>query len=168
LSFIRPHFFSGAGTFGTQNVCMKRIIVSTGFLLFLSFTILAQKSAVFNPAEGAIHGYDPVAYFKDSRSTKGDKKYSFTWNTATWYFTNEKNLDAFKADPEKYAPQYGGYCAYGTAAGHKAPTDPEAWSIVDGKLYLNYNKNVQVLWKQKQAENIRAADKNWPAIRDKE
>lgn len=138
------------------------------FLLFLSFTILAQKSPVFNPADGAIHGYDPVAYFKDSKPVKGDKKYSFTWNTATWYFANEKNLEAFRTDPGKYAPQYGGYCAYGLAGGHKAPTDPQAWLIADGKLYLNYNKDVQQVWKKKQAEYIETANKNWPSIKDRE
>ena len=147
---------------------MKKILLMSGFLLLAVAGSFAQKSAVFNPAEGAIHGYDPVAYFKESKPVKGDKKYSLPWNSATWYFASQENLDAFKASPEKFAPQYGGYCAYGLAGGHKAPTDPEAWLIKDDKLYLNYNKDVQVMWKKKQAEYIVTADKLWPTLKDKE
>ena len=147
---------------------MKKVIVMMSFVLLVSLSLLAQKSVVFNPAEGAIHGYDPVAYFNESKPVKGDPKYSYTWNSADWHFANQKNLDAFKANPEKFAPQFGGYCAYGLATGHKAPTDPEAWLIADGKLYLNYNKDVQKMWKQKQAEYIETANKKWPEIKDKE
>jgi len=148
---------------------MKKVIVSMGFLLCVSLGVLAQKSAVFiAPEGGAIHGYDPVAYFKESKAVKGDKKFSYTWNSADWYFASQQNLDTFKASPEKYAPQYGGYCAYGMADGHKAPTEPEAWLIADGKLYFNYNKTVQAMWKNKQAAYIQTADKIWPIIKDKE
>lgn len=147
---------------------MKKIVWMMGLLLLVSIGIFAQKSPVFNPAEGAIHGYDPVAYFKESKAVKGDKQYAYAWNSATWYFSNQQNLDAFKANPEKFAPQYGGYCAYGLADGHKAPTDPQAWLIADGKLYFNYNKDVQQIWKKKQMEYIQTADKNWIVIKDKE
>ncbi len=147
---------------------MKKTIASIGFLFFLSVAVFAQKSAVFTSSEGAIHGYDPVAYFKESKPVKGDKKFSLSWNAATWYFASQANLDAFKASPEKYAPQYGGYCAYGLASGHKAPTVPEAWTIANGKLYLNYNKDVMESWRKKQPEYIQTADKNWPALKDKE
>ncbi|MEO6315738.1 MAG: YHS domain-containing (seleno)protein [Chitinophagaceae bacterium] len=148
---------------------MKKSLLLSWLLIAGFTTSFAQQSAVFSSAaEGAIHGYDPVAYFKESKAVKGDKKYSFTWNTATWYFANPENLEAFKATPEKFAPQYGGYCAYGLADGHKAPTDPEAWLIADGKLYLNYNKNVQAMWKKKQSAYIETADKNWPTLKDKD
>jgi len=148
---------------------MKKVIVSMVFLVCMSMAVLAQRSAVFiAPEGGAIHGYDPVAYFKEGKAVKGDKKFLYQWHSADWYFASQQNLDAFKSNPEKYAPQYGGYCAYGMADGHKAPTDPEAWLIADGKLYFNYNKNVQVMWKKKQAEYIKTADKNWPALKDKE
>ena len=147
---------------------MKKAIIVVGYILFASLAAISQKSAVFNPSEGAIHGYDPVAYFNESKPVKGEMKYSYTWNSATWYFSNQQNLDSFKLSPEKFAPQYGGYCAYGLADGHKAPTDPAAWLIADGKLYLNYNKSVQQMWKKKQAAYIEAADKNWPALKDKE
>ena len=147
---------------------MKKVVLAMSFLLFGSMAVFAQKSSVFNPPEGAIHGFDPVAYFKESKPVKGNKLYTYAWNSATWYFTNQQNLDTFKANPERFAPQYGGYCAYGLADGHKAPTDPQAWLIADGKLYLNYNKEVQGMWKKKQAEYIQKADKNWPALKDKE
>ena len=150
------------------NYSMKKFVIAVSVLLCLATGAVAQKAAVFTPAEGAIHGYDPVAYFKESKPVKGDAKYVYTWNAADWYFVNQQNLDAFKANPEKFAPQYGGYCAYGLADGHKAPTDPEAWTIVDNKLYLNYNKNVQQLWKKKQDVYIQTADKKWPALKDKE
>ncbi len=147
---------------------MKKKVWMMNLLLMISISIFAQKSPVFNPADGAIHGYDPVAYFTDGKAVKGVKQFTYEWNTATWYFSNKQNLDAFKASPEKYAPQYGGYCAYGLADGHKAPTDPEAWLIKDGKLYFNYNKDVQQMWKKKQAEYIIVADKKWPDLKDKE
>ena len=147
---------------------MKKVIVSMSLLFFISLAAVAQKSEVFSPSDGAIHGYDPVAYFKESKPVKGDKKYSLSWNSATWYFASQQNLDAFKADPGKYAPQYGGYCAYGLANGHKATTEPDAWLISDGKLYLNYDKDVQVKWQKKQTEYIQTADKIWPEIKDKE
>ena len=147
---------------------MKRVIVSMSFLLFISVAALAQKSEIFNTSEGAIHGYDPVAYYKENKPVKGDKKYSLSWKSANWYFASQQNLDAFKANPGMYAPQYGGYCAYGLANGHKATTEPDAWLISDGKLYLNYDKDIQVKWKKKQAEYIQDANKNWPGIKDKE
>ena len=147
---------------------MKKFVFAAGFLLCISTGSFAQKSAVFNPSEGAIHGYDPVAYFTESKAVKGDRKFTYAWNTATWYFASQQNLDAFKANPEKFAPQYGGYCAFGLADGHKAPTDPEAWMIVNNKLYFNYNKNVQQLWKKKPQEYIDTADKKWPLLKDKE
>lgn len=147
---------------------MKKVIVSVCFLFFVTIAAFAQKSEVFNPSDGAIHGYDPVAYFKANKPVKGDKKYSYSWKSANWYFASQQNLDAFKANPEMYAPQYGGYCAYGLANGHKATTEPDVWLISDGKLYLNHNKDVQVMWKQKQSEYIQTADKIWPGIKDKE
>ena len=147
---------------------MKKVIVSVSLVFLISLAASAQKSEVFNTSDGAIHGYDPVAYFKEKKPVKGDKKYSLSWKSANWYFASQQNLDAFKANPGMYAPQYGGYCAYGLANGHKATTEPDAWLISDGKLYLNYNKDVQVKWKKNQAEYIETADKLWPGIKDKE
>ena len=113
----------------------------------------------------AIRGYDPVSYFSDGAPVPGSDAFTFEWKNATWKFATAENMAIFKSDPEKYAPQFGGYCAYGVADDHKASTSPDAWTIVDGKLYLNYNKDVQTLWKSKQDGFINAANEKWPEVR---
>ncbi|GAB2583906.1 YHS domain-containing (seleno)protein [Spirosoma areae] len=148
-----------------MNMTILRLAV---FVFFSMTTAFAQQSPVFAPAGKAIRGYDPVAYFADGKPVVGDSTLSSTYQGATWYFANTKNRDAFKANPDKYAPQYGGYCAYGTSQGHKAPTEADAWTINDGKLYLNYNKKVQTLWNKDRTGNIQKADTNWPTIKDKD
>ena len=95
---------------------------------------------------------------------KGGKEHTYKWQDATWRFASAENRDRFSADPEKYAPQYGGYCAYAVSEGYTAGIDPRAWTIVDGKLYLNYSLKVKDLWSQDRAERIRKADENWPNI----
>lgn len=147
---------------------MKKMLVLSIVSALGAVGAIAQKAAVFNEKGVAIHGYDVVAYFTKSKPVKGDSKLAVNWNNATWYFADQQDLDLFKANPEKYAPQYGGYCAYGVSDNHKAPTKPEAWSIVNGKLYLNYNMDVQADWKKEQAKRITDADKYWQAIKDKE
>jgi YHS domain-containing protein len=144
---------------------MKKLITAV-VILISSIGAYAQSSQVFKTEEGAIRGYDPVAYFKEAKPVKGLKEHTVEWNGASWYFSSKENKEEFESNPEQYAPQYGGYCAYGTADGHKAPTQPDAWSIVDNKLYLNYNKKVQGDWKKKQAEYIRKADENWPTVKN--
>ena len=109
--------------------------------------------------------YDVVAYFTQSAPVKGNSEFVYVWKGGKWYFANRENQEAFKASPEKYAPQYGGYCAYGTAGGYKAPTDPDAWTVSDGKLYLNYNKKVMENWRKDQANFIDKANKNWPTVK---
>ena len=147
---------------------MKKIVFILSFILGVSVSLVAQKSAVFIKGDAAISGYDPVAYFTAGKPVKGNKEFSFNYKGADWYFSGKQNLEAFKADPEKYTPQYGGYCAYGLADGHKAPTEPDAWTIVNGKLYFNYNKDVQAMWNKQQKKFITTADKNWPELKDKE
>ena len=134
--------------------------------LLTSATAFAQTAEVFTTDNQAIRGYDPVAYFTESKPVKGNPDYSYAYKDATWLFSSAANRDAFKAAPDKYMPQYGGYCAYGTSQGHKAPTEPEAWTIVDGKLYLNYNPKVKTKWSENQAKNIQAADQQWPKLKD--
>ena len=112
----------------------------------------------------AIKGYDPVAYFEDGKPTKGNPAYSFQWNGATWQFSSAAHREAFAKNPNRYAPQYGGFCAYGVSEGHTAPIDPEAWSIIDGKLYLNYDKQVREDWKKDTEGRIHKADQNWPKL----
>ena len=133
-------------------------------LLFVSAVASAQKPKVFCTQEGAINGYDPVAYFKESKPVKGVKEFSYNWNDAVWYFSTAENLEAFKASPEKYAPQYGGYCAFGTSRGYKASTIPEAWTVFNNKLYLNYNLKVLETWSKTKEDFIMKADTNWKEI----
>jgi YHS domain-containing protein len=112
----------------------------------------------------AINGYDPVAYFTDNKSVMGNKKYSFKWNNAEWYFASKIHLEMFEKSPEKYAPQYGGFCAFGITKNKLVSSDPNAWSIVDGKLYLCSTKEVHKLWKEDREENIKKGDKIYPKL----
>jgi YHS domain-containing protein len=114
----------------------------------------------------ALKGYDPVAYFVEGRPVKGSGEHRLEWNGATWRFASEANRVAFAADPERYAPQYGGYCAWAVSQGYTADIDPEAWRIVDGKLYLNYSTEIQARWAQDIQGNIAAADASWPKLVD--
>ena len=113
----------------------------------------------------AIRGYDPVAYFESGAPVEGSAAFETVHEGATYRFSSAENLAAFKADPDRYAPQYGGYCAYAVAFGSKAPTDPQAWKVVDGKLYLNLSKNIQSRWEKDIPGFIERADANWPALR---
>jgi YHS domain-containing protein len=132
---------------------------------FVSFATAAEKPVNTTLLGGlALKGYDAVAYFTEKKPVKGLKEHSFAWNGATWRFASEENLRRFEAEPARYAPQYGGYCAYAVSEGYTADIDPEAWDIVNGKLYLNYSKKVQVTWREKRDERIAQADTNWPKL----
>jgi hypothetical protein len=112
----------------------------------------------------ALDGYDTVAYFTAGRAVEGRREYVHEWSGATWRFASAEHRDLFAADPAKYAPRYGGYCAYAVAHGYTAEIDPEAWKIVDGRLYLNYDRKVQALWEADVAGHVRAADERWPRL----
>ncbi len=112
----------------------------------------------------AIHGYDAVSYFSNSGPVKGKSKYSASYKDAIYHFSTASNRDAFRASPEKYAPQFGGYCAMGVALNKKLDVDPLAWRLVDGKLYLNLNKQVQKKWLEDVPGNITTAKRNWFGI----
>jgi YHS domain-containing protein len=114
----------------------------------------------------AIEGTDPVAYFTEGRPVAGSADFEHAWMGATWRFASAEHLERFKADPERYAPQYGGFCAWAVAQGYTAKIDPEAWRIEDGRLFLNYSKAVQAQWAQDVPGNIAKGDRNWPEIRD--
>jgi YHS domain-containing protein len=132
--------------------------------LFFAHPAYAQKAEVYADRSGAIRGYDPVSYFTSGHPVKGSPRYNHRWRGATWHFASPENRDAFAAAPEKYAPQYGGYCAYGVANGYAVSIDPAAWSIVDGKLYLNYSLGVREDWKKDVPGYIRKAEANWPTV----
>jgi YHS domain-containing protein len=119
---------------------------------------------VFVDGGHAIRGTDPVAYFTEGRPVPGDPAFAHDWMGATWIFASAANRDAFAADPEAYAPQYGGYCAWAVAEGYKAPIDPSAWSIVDDRLYLNYDRRIQSRWERDIPGFIARADANWPGL----
>jgi len=147
---------------------MKKIISLGVFILTLMAHVRAQKAEVYSPGGKAIKGYDPVAFFTDSKPVMGTDSLSYSWNGATWLFSSRQNLQRFKADPEKYAPQYGGYCAYGTSQGHKAPTEIDTWTVLNDKLYFNYNQKVKQIWVKDQPGYIQKADKQWPELKNKE
>lgn len=143
-------------------------------LLLVSLFISIMPSAfaldpIFTPWNNnlAIRGYDPVAYFTVNKAVEGNKEFAWEWQGATWRFSSQANLNLFKSAPEDYAPQYGGYCAYAVAKNSTASIQPEQFAIVDGKLYLNYNKSVQEKWLADQAAFIEKANKNWPGLLNK-
>ena len=109
----------------------------------------------------AIKGYDTVAYFKIGKALKGNESFAFRWHDMTWYFLTDENRDLFAASPEKYAPQYDGYCAWAMTEARKARVDPEVWKIVDGKLYLQCSNAAYEKWSSDIPGNIKKADMNW-------
>ena len=113
----------------------------------------------------AIKGTDPVAYFTDGRPVDGLSAHSLEYMGATWRFATAENKAAFEADPERYTPQYGGYCAWAVSQGYTAGIDPDAWTIVEGKLYLNYNESIMKKWLADRDALISKADTNWPELR---
>lgn len=112
----------------------------------------------------AIRGTDPVAYFRNGRPVAGRADITHAWQGVSWRFATEANRDAFAADPARYAPAYGGFCAWAVAEGYTAPIDPAAWTIVEGRLYLNYSRSIQRRWERDIAGNIARADANWPRL----
>ncbi|MBC8793734.1 MAG: YHS domain protein [Tagaea sp. CACIAM 22H2] len=135
-------------------------------LIFLVLACVrpAAADAVFAENGVAVRGTDVVAYFTVGDVVPGKPEFRHDWNGAAWHFASAQNRDAFAADPQRYAPQYGGFCAWAVANNYTAPIDPEAWRIVDGKLYLNYSRFVQLRWDMSRAANISKADANWPAL----
>ncbi|HHP0460463.1 TPA: YHS domain-containing (seleno)protein [Vibrio harveyi] len=131
-----------------------------------SFSLMAADVGMSVDANDlAIKGYDPVAYFTDNGAVQGKPEYSASYNNAIYHFANAANRDQFKTDPKAYAPQYGGYCAFGVAMGKKFETDPQAWKIEDGKLYLNLDKSVQKRWLEDTQGFIQDANSNWTTIK---
>lgn len=129
-----------------------------------------EKSGLFGykPNGIAIRGFDTVAYFTESKAVKGKPSISTEWNGATWHFSKQEHLDLFTASPESYAPQYGGYCAYGVAVDNLVKIEGDLWDIVDGKLYLNYNKKLQKKWRTDIAGYIETADGKFAGLLTKD
>lgn len=132
-------------------------------------TLLAARASAAEPpvyaTDGvAINGYDPVGYFTEGKAIKGSSEHVSDWDGAVVQFASAENKAMFDADPVKYAPKYGGYCAYAVSKGYTASTDPEAWSIHEDRLYLNYSKSVRALWAVRKSHHIEQADANWPGV----
>jgi hypothetical protein len=136
--------------------------------LLLTFLLIAGNCMAdtlqYATENGAIDGYDPVAYFTDGRAERGSAEITFDWNGANWRFTSEVHRELFAQDPGKYAPQYGGFCALGMAHGGDVPTKPTAWTIYEGKLYLNMIDEVTVTWRYNPDRLIKRADLKWKAM----
>jgi hypothetical protein len=147
---------------------MKRRLswFSLALTVFLSFAVGSSRG---DEARLAIGGYDAVAYFTDARPVPGRGEIEYVWHNARWRFASAAHREMFVHDPERYAPQYDGYCAMGAARGqeaHKDTVDPQAWAIVDGKLYLTHGPEALAKWRQNPAENIKNADRDWPNVKN--
>ena len=154
---------------------MKRILIALSLVFAGSVAAVADDpiyTGVFNSR--AVSGYDTVAYFTEGKPVKGSKKFKTEYMGAEWRFSSQENLDLFLAEPAKYAPQYGGYCAWAMGGaesgkrGYTASGDPKVWKIVDGKLYLNYDKSIYDKWVVDIPGFITKADKFYPETVDLE
>ena len=121
-----------------------------------------------SPEGVAIRGYDPVAYFREGGPQLGKPEFSVRHGGAVWRFATAEHKALFEADPQRYLPAYGGFCAYGTSRGYLVKIEPDAWSIVDGKLYLNYDLGVRETWARRTKTYIARADGNWPRLTAKD
>lgn len=130
----------------------------------LAAPAFAATPAIYAEGGIAIDGSDAVAYFDGNGPVAGDAAHSLMWQGAEWRFSTAANLAAFEADPDRFAPQYGGYCAYAVSKGYTASTDPKAWTLHEGKLYLNYSRPVRLIWARDIPGNIVLGDGNWPDV----
>jgi YHS domain-containing protein len=152
-----------------RQIMQRRFFLGAALMLALSTlapqSAMAGKDKVFTglvKGTGA-GGYDVVSYFSGA-PTVGNADITSEWNGATWRFASAANKAAFDANPEQYAPVFGGYCAYAVANGYTAKGDPEAWSVIDGKLYLNYSTGIRTKWLEDVPGNITAGNANWPKV----
>ena len=143
----------------------KKILLLIAALMVVLAAPAQAIEPVFSDDGLAIRGYDPVAYFTQGEPVEGKSNFTHQWMGTTWQFADAANRDAFAANPERYAPQFGGYCAWAVSQGYTASIDPDAWDIHDGKLYLNYSKRVQRRWKVDKISNIATGNRNWPKIK---
>lgn len=147
------------------NLFLSRRAFLGAATCMIAVSAVPALAAKINLSNGiAIKGYDPVAYFSSQSAQLGDASITASFDGATYQFVSATNRDAFVANPAKYVPQYGGFCAYAASKGSLAPVDPEAFSVVDDKLYLNFSKTVRTVWSEDIPGNIKKADANWPAL----
>ena len=141
-------------------------LINTLLFVLLSSTVSANSNIYTGWfSNKAVNGYDTVAYFTQGKAVKGNPGFQYEYMDVQWYFTSEEHLELFKKNPDKYRPQYGGYCAWAVGEKkQKAPGTPDYWKIVDNKLYLNYDASVQKKWQADIPGFIRKADNNWPEM----
>ncbi len=142
-----------------RNYFLKTLLKCS---ISIAFIGCASAGMIFEKEGVALRGYDPVAYFMQGQAVKGVPQFQARHQGAVFHFASQASRDAFIASPDKYTPQYGGYCAFGMASGYKAATDPAAFTVVGGKLYLNYNREVQKMWSADIVGFVSKADQNWP------
>jgi YHS domain-containing protein len=149
-----------------KNMMNRRNILSVAAVMLTATQVLAASNEIFTGIVDGVGagGYDPVSYLQDGGPKMGDAAIVTEWKGAKWQFSSAENFAAFKANPEKYAPQYGGYCAFAVSKGTTASGDPKVFSVVDGKVYFNLSKDVQTLWQKDIPGNISAANANWPKV----
>lgn len=155
-----------------MNPTARLVLVATVMVVVLATAAIAAGAAEdsgqavhVNEQGYAADGADVVAYFSlqpGDAPVYGSQEHAYAWRGATWLFSSDENLAAFRKDPERYAPAYGGYCAYAMARDSLAAIDPERWDIVDGRLYLNYNRRTQRQWQNNASSDIERADQAWP------
>lgn len=145
---------------------LQLLLAAAGLALASAQPAAAAKAPVYTGlfSKVAVSGYDPVAYFTAGKPVEGSKDFTASWMGAEYHFASAANRDRFKADPARYAPQYGGYCAWAVSQGYTAPGDPKVWKIVDGRLYLNYDASVGRTWSADIPGNIAKANANWPKV----
>lgn len=143
--------------------------LALSFFLLLAYSNAQAAKPIYSGGKerAAARGYDVVAYFTENKPLKGIAEFELQHAEVKWLFSSQENLELFKKDPEKYMPQYGGYCAYAVARGSTASSKPEYFTIHDDKLYLNYSKSVYKRWIKDKDKYISDASKNWPAVLDK-
>ncbi len=133
--------------------------------VFLACAAHAQDTPVYFAPEGmAMGGYDPVSYFEGDVPVQGQPEISVMWKGAEWHFASHQNRELFEGNPRAFAPQFGGYCSYAMAHGVLKSTDPSAWRVVDGRLYLTHSPEIEQMWRQDQGEYIQQAREYWPEI----
>ena len=151
--------------FSGFNSVMRTVFSSLALGLLVSATAFAALNPVNKTDKGlALDGYDAVAYFMKQQAVRGNRNFTLEWNGATWRFSTLANKETFEKNPQRYAPQFGGYCSWAVGHNYTANGDPEAWTIIDNKLYLNYDKSVREMWLKEIPDLIKKGERNWPRL----
>nr|WP_321254188.1 YHS domain-containing (seleno)protein [uncultured Ruegeria sp.] len=143
----------------------RRFFIGAMAAIKFAPAVQAQDAPVYFATGGAaMAGYDPVSYFVDDAPVLGHAEHSLMWKGVEWHFASAENQERFERDPRAFAPQFGGYCAYAMALGLLSSTDPLAWKVVDGRLYLVHSLAIEKVWQEDMALNIRLAEEHWPSV----